>query len=639
MTTYQDVPSILTQSADSPVVGLQSGTEPIIHGIVGAYYGDLEVDVGKSVRWLEYVTDDLFITDVNTGEQRYWVVNWAKSFPYSKHVVTGRNFFLDQANWRREQFEYADKAWNYGANDWCLFIDGSEGLSFDTRTLPSDYNAFPFMSWVYREVSRAIAAGQQIVVVPTFVYLSMSDLQNITYGPSTGSIPATQQSVAVPWYLPYQGLPRLFKVSKLREVGFNWASLDVFATPSPSVKMQIVSYAYAHWAPLDVPPGQTTVPPLSSTNDPGFQMRQLISKLRPVTGLPFATWQDPSVDVDGVPGPWCVDTVVSVIPDIADIVEEDGHTLPDVTAAGVRVPLYDTVFRFNLRDGLWYDSGESGNMPVSWDETTQTWVPRYDSDEWEQFGVHAAPAEPPPPSDMSLRLNGSAGTYIGTSDSANLDFVNACTLLAMVQFADWTPATEKVIASKWGAAGQRSWYWSIGGVAGERMTFVISRDGTASVAFVADVDLPADGTAVGLGLSYFISSEEPARDVVYFWKEQPDGTWIQLGGAVYQPNPTKAPLFNSTAEVQIGAYLGIQANADSLYRLVSFRRLTSDTLGPTGRVAGDPADIGGTEVALMRGDLSSNPTQDRYGNTWTNYGGWSYVPMPNMPPMTPEFPS
>ena len=143
-TQVVSVAPLVTPRSGGGEINLLVTGEPIVHGLVGAQYGDLEYDVGKSVRWLDFFVDDLFITDINTGEQRYWVINWAESFPDSKHVVTGRNFFYDKpqaALWRKEQFEAGAAAFNYSDEDWVMFVDGHEGISFDIRSLPNDYDA------------------------------------------------------------------------------------------------------------------------------------------------------------------------------------------------------------------------------------------------------------------------------------------------------------------------------------------------------------------------------------------------------------------------------------------------------------------------------------------------------------------
>ena len=383
--------------APQPLV-FTPGTEPKIHGLVGTYFGDLEVDHGKSVRWFAYFTDDLFITDINTGEQRYWVVDWSATFPASEHTVTGRNFFRDAANWRREQFEYGDKAFDYDDDDWCMFIDGSDGLSFDHRSLPDDYNAAPFMSWVYREVERATVAGRDYATFPLFIYLHDSDLQTITYGVNVTpdavelGIPAAKKTMAVPWYLPYQGLTRLWKVSALRNPSFDWTRLDTPTAPSPGVKAQIISYAYAHWQPLDIPPGQTEVPPLSRRQRSRLQDEEPHLPVAPDPRHPLReSWNPPSADPAGVPGPWGIDVIASVIPALVTTVEEDGHTPPDPATAGILTPIYTNVVRQNLRDGLWYEQGTYGNVPLIWDDTNQKWIPLYNPDQWPTSGLAEQP--------------------------------------------------------------------------------------------------------------------------------------------------------------------------------------------------------------------------------------------------------
>jgi len=49
---------------------------------------------------------------------------------------------------------------------------------------------------------------------------------------------------------------------------------------------------------------------------------------------------------------------------------------------GITTPLYDQNFRINLRDGVWYEGDVLGNIPLAWDETTQTWVPSYPPSDW-----------------------------------------------------------------------------------------------------------------------------------------------------------------------------------------------------------------------------------------------------------------
>ena len=603
--------------APQPLV-FTAGTEPTVHGLVGTYFGDLEIDHGNSVRWLAFFTDDLFITDVNTGEQRYWVIDWSALFPTSEHTVTGRNFFRDAANWRREQFEYGAKAFHYDDNDWCIFIDGSDGLSFDHRSRPDDYNAAPFMSWVYREVERAMDAGRDYATFPLFIYLHESDLQTITYGLNTtpdavaAGIPAVTKTMAVPWYLPYQGLTRLWKVSALRNPSFDWTRLDTPTAPSPAVKAQIISYAYAHWSPLDIPPGQTEVPPLSPSNDHGYKMRNLISLMRPIPGIPFGEpWKDLSLDPTGVPGPWGIDVIAGITPFLVTTVEEDGHTPPDVATAGVLTPIYTSVVRQNLRDGLWYEEGTYGNIPLTWDATAGKWVPLYDPDQWPLFGLESHTLPSPPRSPTSLRLGGGAGDYVSTQDDP-FDIRFTFSLAVCLALDKWTDSEQNIVSQA------QAWAWTL--EADGDMTFSRSRDGSTFHDFTIpaeEVPAWADKETVVIGVSYatVVPPDITIKpvDEVRFWIW--DGEeWGQLGDTQSELNDDDAEIFNSTAPVRIGG------GTPGLFRVVSIRPDVGDDNG-----------IGNGEMARMRGDITSNPSYDRYGNTWTNYGTWSNEDMQNMP--------
>lgn len=104
-----------------------------IHGIVSTYFGDYEYDIGKSLNWTRYFVDDVYVMDVNvSGSNRQFVLNWDYSFSYTKSSFYNKPFFgstSNAANWRKEAFTRASAAWNYGNDDWVLFIDGTECLN------------------------------------------------------------------------------------------------------------------------------------------------------------------------------------------------------------------------------------------------------------------------------------------------------------------------------------------------------------------------------------------------------------------------------------------------------------------------------------------------------------------------------
>ena len=329
---------------------LTTSAEARIHAIVGAPYGDLEVDIGKSVPWTNWFSDDMFITDINLGDPRYWVVDWDKTSPQSKFVSLGLNFFQDPISWRRAQFLAADAAWGYDDEDWVLFVDGSEALSCDTRSQPDDVGTAPFRSYIHREVARAVGLGQDHVCIPFYAYVREADqpdprrfvdsqdpatvaaaLQGTQY--SVGDVNTIMMEVATPYY--YQrnlsgngsGLVRLIKVSLLRSGIFDWSEIDTLAEPNADVKVQIISYSYAQWTN-----------PATGEND-GLKMRALISQVRPLLGLPA----NGVGDAAGTAGPYLVGVD-------GQITQVDGVG----TSAPLLTPMYTSLFRNSPQDGVWY---------------------------------------------------------------------------------------------------------------------------------------------------------------------------------------------------------------------------------------------------------------------------------------------
>jgi hypothetical protein len=341
-------------------------------------------------------------------------------------------------------------------------------------------------------------------------------------------------------------------------------------------------------------------------------MRSLLSLTRPIPGIPFgATWQDPSTDPASNPGPWAVDTLSNVLPDLETTLEEQGHTAAAAGYEALRIPLYDTVFRLNLRDGLWYEFGVSGNMPLTWDEVNQVWIPRYDPDDWEEFGVRSGTGEDPPPEPRSVRLNGAAGTYIWTGDAATLNFTtDGFTLIGIVALDDWTPAARSPLVSQWGSAGNQGWVWSVDP---DGFVLEVSRDGTAVIEHKLVTDLSSLASAA-IAVS-FVTDVLLLEDQVRFWLW--DGVMWNVLGTVALPNLDLLPLFNTTADVEIGR------GTAGLYHLMSIR----EGVGLDNALAGN-------EIALMRGDLLPNPSYDRYGNLWTRVGGWTQEDM-LLPPGEP----
>jgi hypothetical protein len=340
--------------------GLAVVQYPMIHGIVGAPFGALDVDIGKSVPWTSNFVNDLFITDTNSGDCRYWVTEWVKRNQTTKFLSLGVDYFSDPVGWRQAQFAAADAAWNYSNDDWVLFIDSTEGLSCDTRTPPNDVEIDPFKSYIQTEIARAETLGLTSISIPFFAYVRDADipdprrfleladpsdvqdwLQQSGSNLSVDSVNISVIEAITPYYYQQQdvskrGLARLIKVSALRS-GFNWAAIDTLSVPNDGVGIQIISYAYASW-----------VNPATGEND-GLKMRAKISSVRSLAGMPSG-----GGGVTGTAGPYAVaqDGVLT------RVVPSSTQTQPILT------PLYPTLFRSNLRFGTWYPPGVSAPDPI-----------------------------------------------------------------------------------------------------------------------------------------------------------------------------------------------------------------------------------------------------------------------------------
>ena len=311
-----------------------------VHGVMSSYFGDYEFDLGKSVRWFQYFCNTEFCYDTNTGEKsRNYMIAWDKSFPNVGFAYnTNFQFFSSPANaaqWRQESFEKADAKWNYGNDDWVMFVDCSEGLCVDDTVdvgfvppnpqegdpasplpPPNSLDLInPFKSYVEYEIDAALAVDPDChtIFLPVWAFLDDTgpyavettvypDLeQNLIDGvvvpPSdlseaellrlnTATVTTSQTRYAFAGYCP-----RLFKASRLRDPGFDWTTLDDFdSTPSipeeqdPKEVLSIISYAYARWAEDSVDRNWDQSP-VSEAVDKGFAMRTLISQIRPITGF------------------------------------------------------------------------------------------------------------------------------------------------------------------------------------------------------------------------------------------------------------------------------------------------------------------------------------------------------------------
>ena len=72
-----------------------------------------------------------------------------------------------------------------------------------------------------------------------------------------------------------------------------------------------------------------------------------------------------------------------------------------------------------MRDGVWYEEGLSGNIPLKWDDEKEMWVTDYNPEYWNQIGVRSWDGQefgvkPPPVVTGVVGPYGSGGYGTGT---------------------------------------------------------------------------------------------------------------------------------------------------------------------------------------------------------------------------------
>jgi hypothetical protein len=170
-----------------------------------------------------------------------------------------------------------------------------------------------------------------------------------------------------------------------------------------------------------------------------------------------------------------------------------------------------------------------------------------------------------------------AGNSLSVPHAANLDITAAMTVITEIAPASWTPATERIIASKWVPAAN-SWVFSVlptGALQfrwGATTLFVAS---DATLAFT-----PGSRHFVGFTFLNNISGSAEIR----FWHSDDGTTWTQLGTTLLR---TFFSLTSGTARVEITAQNNAEATASmeaKVYRVQIF-----NSTGSGGTVATDPA--------------------------------------------------
>lgn len=208
-------------------------------------------------------------------------------------------------------------------------------------------------------------------------------------------------------------------------------------------------------------------------------------------------------------------------------------------------------------------------------------------------------------------LPGVAGNYLSIPDSASLDIVGNIDVRARVALEDWTPGTENVLVSKAGAAGQRSWYFSV--TTSGNLRFSWSADGTNWITKDSTATLNlADGAIKWVRVTLDVDNGATQNETTFFTSDD-NITYITLGSVIQTAGITS--IFASTAPIEIGGIAaGTSPMTGKVYRVLVYQEIggtvradvdiNTNCTTEAGNVSSFTATIGGTvTVNKAAGDL------------------------------------
>lgn len=208
-------------------------------------------------------------------------------------------------------------------------------------------------------------------------------------------------------------------------------------------------------------------------------------------------------------------------------------------------------------------------------------------------------------------LNGTAGNYFSTPDSAAVSPTTAVDIIAGISLADWTPGTTTAVVSKWLTTGdQRSVRLNVTTTGTLLLSWSVL--GTAASAGSAQSDAAvgvADGSFKYIRGTLAVGG---ANGVANFYTSDDRITWTQLGTANV-PAIGCTAIYDSTTNLEVG---GIGGTAELFTGRVYYASI-SKTIPAT------PLTDSGTPTAVFNPALYTSGTTftASTGEVWTINGG------------------
>jgi len=279
-------------------------------------------------------------------------------------------------------------------------------------------------------------------------------------------------------------------------------------------------------------------------------------------------------------------------------------------------------------NAIWYNSTDGRTYLYYNDGNTSQWVEFGNANVGNQLAGEAARPLLTGGARLSgsgLELTGLASNFASSPDSAALDITGDIDIKVKVAMTDWTPSAFQVVVSKWGAAGQRSFYLYVTSTGPGYVGLSHSADGTNEL-FVNSTAAPvvADGDDLWIRATLDVDNGSSQR-VHKFYTSSDGTTWTQLGSTVTTAGTTS--IFNSTTQLEVGTRVGgLASNAlvGTVYRTIiqsgfdnvnntnnlvydaNFSTATADALAFTGQ-SGTGIKADGLVLAGRTGEFASSP--------------------------------
>ncbi len=218
------------------------------------------------------------------------------------------------------------------------------------------------------------------------------------------------------------------------------------------------------------------------------------------------------------------------------------------------------------------------------------------------------------PGDYYLNVPTGSGGGASTPDAASLDIVGDIHVRVEVTLDDWsTSGPTRTFAAKYGAAGQRSWWFGV--IPTGQIFFVWSTDGTATATRYSAVPLASNTGRLAVGVKLDVSNA--GNNVITFeTAASMGGTWADLASETASGTTS---IFNSTASVIVGNTTAGSVPLDGRCHKVEVR----DGIGGTvvanpNFTAQTPGTTGFTDTATPAKTWTVNSPATIAGFDWVN---------------------